>query len=91
MGSVDEKVRPGGLVSGGNTLLEEMKLLKEMQDNTGQFPSPSFAFLSHSVGCLQLLVYMSSIKAVVNAEGSVLQPAWTLEMYLQRINHKCCL
>ncbi|XP_019174662.1 PREDICTED: auxin response factor 5 isoform X2 [Ipomoea nil] len=35
MGSVDEKVRPGGLVSGGNTLLEEMKLLKEMQETTG--------------------------------------------------------
>nr|GME06161.1 auxin response factor 5 [Ipomoea batatas] len=35
MGSVEEKVRPGGLVSGGNTLLEEMKLLKEMQDTTG--------------------------------------------------------
>lgn len=42
MGSVEEKVRPGGLVSGGNTLLEEMKLLKEMQDTTGQFYFTNF-------------------------------------------------
>ncbi|KAM3341700.1 auxin response factor 5 [Capsicum galapagoense] len=35
MGSAEEKSKPGSLVSGGHTLLEEMKLLKEMQDHTG--------------------------------------------------------
>ncbi|XP_060199798.1 auxin response factor 5 isoform X1 [Lycium barbarum] len=35
MGSVEEKIKPGSLVSGAHTLLEEMKLLKEMQDHTG--------------------------------------------------------
>lgn len=35
MGSVEEKNKPGSLVSGAHTLLEEMKLLKEMQDHTG--------------------------------------------------------
>ena len=41
MVSVEEKIKNGGLVSGAPTnLLEEMKLLKEMQDQTGLF----FAF-----------------------------------------------
>lgn len=35
MGSVEVKNKPGSLVSGAHTLLEEMKLLKEMQDHTG--------------------------------------------------------
>ncbi|KAL6522051.1 hypothetical protein OROMI_031928 [Orobanche minor] len=36
MGSVEEKVRPGGgLVTGADNLLQEMKLLKEMQDHSG--------------------------------------------------------
>ncbi|KAG5613449.1 hypothetical protein H5410_024730 [Solanum commersonii] len=35
MGSVEEKSKPGSLVSGAHTLLEEMKLLKGMQDHTG--------------------------------------------------------
>ncbi|MCD7447333.1 ADP-ribosylation factor, partial [Datura stramonium] len=35
MGSAEEKSKPGSLVSGAHTLLEEMKLLKEMQDHTG--------------------------------------------------------
>ncbi|XP_009778804.1 auxin response factor 5 [Nicotiana sylvestris] len=35
MGSVEEKHKPGSLVSGAHTLLEEMKLLKEMQDHSG--------------------------------------------------------
>ncbi|KAK4351897.1 hypothetical protein RND71_027415 [Anisodus tanguticus] len=35
MGTVEEKSKPGSLVSGAHTLLEEMKLLKEMQDHTG--------------------------------------------------------
>ncbi|KAH6789220.1 Transcriptional factor B3 family protein / auxin-responsive factor AUX/IAA-like protein [Perilla frutescens var. frutescens] len=35
MGSVEEKLKPGGLVSGGNNLIDGMKLLKEMQDHTG--------------------------------------------------------
>ncbi|XP_022894441.1 auxin response factor 5-like isoform X1 [Olea europaea var. sylvestris] len=35
MGSVEEKLKPGGLVGGAHNLLEEMKLLKEMQDHSG--------------------------------------------------------
>lgn len=35
MASVEEKVKPGGLISGANNLLEGMKLLKEMQDHNG--------------------------------------------------------
>ncbi|KAA8537539.1 hypothetical protein F0562_027147 [Nyssa sinensis] len=35
MGCLEEKVKTGGLVSGAHTLLEEMKLLKEMQDHSG--------------------------------------------------------
>ncbi|KAJ6920830.1 auxin response factor 5.2-like [Populus alba x Populus x berolinensis] len=36
MGSVEEKIRTGGLVNGAQTnLLEEMKLLKEFQDQSG--------------------------------------------------------
>ena len=40
MGSVvEEKIKTGALVNGGTqaTLLEEMKLLKEMQDQSGLF------------------------------------------------------
>lgn len=38
MSSVEEKIKNGGLVSGAPTnLLEEMKLLKEMQDQNGLF------------------------------------------------------
>lgn len=48
MGSVEEKNKPGSLVSGAHTLLEEMKLLKEMQDHTGQFPC-EFLFLVFGV------------------------------------------
>ncbi|KAL0391907.1 UNVERIFIED_CONTAM: Auxin response factor 5 [Sesamum radiatum] len=35
MGSVEEKLKPGGLISGARNILEGMKLLKEMQDHTG--------------------------------------------------------
>ncbi|XP_057766076.1 auxin response factor 5 [Salvia miltiorrhiza] len=35
MVSVEEKLKPGGLVSGGSNLIDGMKLLKEMQDHTG--------------------------------------------------------
>ncbi|KDP36947.1 hypothetical protein JCGZ_08238 [Jatropha curcas] len=36
MGSVEEKIKAGGLVNGAQTnLLEEMKLLKEIQDHSG--------------------------------------------------------
>lgn len=36
MGSVEEKIKAGGLViRAQTTLLEEMKLLKEMQDQSG--------------------------------------------------------
>ncbi|PHT40464.1 putative lysine-specific demethylase JMJD5 [Capsicum baccatum] len=35
MGSAEEKCKVGSLVSGGHTLLDEIKLLKEMQDHTG--------------------------------------------------------
>ncbi|KAL2468267.1 Auxin response factor 5 [Forsythia ovata] len=35
MGSVEEKLKPGGLVGGAHNLFEEMKLLKEMQDHSG--------------------------------------------------------
>ncbi|PHT32178.1 hypothetical protein CQW23_28515 [Capsicum baccatum] len=35
MGFVEEKCKPGSLDSGEHTLLDEMKLLKEMQDHTG--------------------------------------------------------
>ncbi|KAK4387468.1 Auxin response factor 5 [Sesamum angolense] len=35
MGSVEEKLQPGGLISGARNILEGMKLLKEMQDHTG--------------------------------------------------------
>jgi hypothetical protein len=38
MGSVEEKIKTGGLVNGAQTnLLEEMKLLKEFQDQSGLF------------------------------------------------------
>ena len=38
MGSVEEKIRTGVLVNGAQTnLLEEMKLLKEFQDQSGLF------------------------------------------------------
>lgn len=35
MGSFEDKGKAGGLVSGAQTLFEEMKLLKEMQDHSG--------------------------------------------------------
>ncbi|CAA0838969.1 Auxin response factor 5 [Striga hermonthica] len=35
MGSVEDNVKPGELVSGAHNLLEDMKLLKEMQDHNG--------------------------------------------------------
>lgn len=36
MGSVEEKIKTGGLVSGAPTkLFEDMKLLKEMQEQPG--------------------------------------------------------
>ncbi|CAI9777879.1 unnamed protein product [Fraxinus pennsylvanica] len=35
MCSVQKKLKPGGLVGGAHNLLEEMKLLKEMQDHSG--------------------------------------------------------
>lgn len=35
MGYVEEKLKPAGLINGTNTLLEEMKILKEMQDISG--------------------------------------------------------
>ncbi|KAI4316911.1 hypothetical protein L6164_024839 [Bauhinia variegata] len=35
MASVEEKIRTGGLIVGGQTLVSEMKLLKEMQDQSG--------------------------------------------------------
>ncbi|KAL2480158.1 Auxin response factor 5 [Abeliophyllum distichum] len=35
MGSVEEKLKTGGLVGGAHNLFEEMKLLKEMQDHSG--------------------------------------------------------
>ena len=36
MGAVEEKIKGGALVPGvQNSLLEEMKLLKEMQDQSG--------------------------------------------------------
>lgn len=39
MASVEERIRAGGLISGANTsLLEGMKFLKEMQDQSGLFP-----------------------------------------------------
>ena len=38
MGSVEEKTKPEGIVNGAHTnLLEEMKLLKELQDQSGMF------------------------------------------------------
>lgn len=35
MASVEEKMKAGGVISGGNNLIDGMKLLKEMQDQTG--------------------------------------------------------
>ncbi|KAK2996427.1 hypothetical protein RJ639_025449, partial [Escallonia herrerae] len=35
MASVEEKLKPVGLIGGAHTLLEEMKLLKEMHDHSG--------------------------------------------------------
>lgn len=38
MGSVEEKTKPEGIVNGARAnLLEEMKLLKEFQDQSGMF------------------------------------------------------
>lgn len=56
MGSVEEKNKPGSLVSGAHTLLEEMKLLKGMQDHTGQLPCEFLFFF---------LVYCINMKALV--------------------------
>lgn len=40
MSSVEENIKAGGLVGGTQTtLIEEMKLLKEMQDQSGMFSS----------------------------------------------------
>nr|DAD40465.1 TPA_asm: hypothetical protein HUJ06_014788 [Nelumbo nucifera] len=35
MASVEEKIKPGGLINGTATLMEEMKILKEFQDQSG--------------------------------------------------------
>lgn len=44
MGAVEEKIKPGGgLVAGAQSLLEEMKLLKEMQDHSGQLLYSNFS------------------------------------------------
>lgn len=38
MGSVEEKARSAGLINGAHSILEDMKVLKEMhQDHSGQF------------------------------------------------------
>ena len=38
MGSVEENIKAAGLVSGTQTtIIDEMKLLKEMQDQSGMF------------------------------------------------------
>lgn len=38
MGSAEEKIKTGGIINGAQTnLLEEMKLLKEFQDQSGLF------------------------------------------------------
>lgn len=47
MGSVEEKLKPGGLASGTNNLLEGMKLLKEMQDHTGWLTFSVFLMMIH--------------------------------------------
>lgn len=36
---MEEKIKPGGLVAGAQSFLEEMKLLKEIQDHSGQLVS----------------------------------------------------
>lgn len=47
MGCVEEKVKAGGLSSGARTsLLEEMKFLKEMQDQSGLFFFVKIYFMS---------------------------------------------
>lgn len=37
MNFVEEKLKLGGLINGTNTLLEDIKLLKDMQGNPGLF------------------------------------------------------
>lgn len=41
MASLDEKAKSVGGVVGGQTLVAEMKLLKEMQEHCGKFMFPS--------------------------------------------------
>lgn len=42
MSCVEEKLKPVGLMNGTHTLLEEIKLLKEMQDHSGVFISQCY-------------------------------------------------
>lgn len=45
MAPVEEKIKPGGLVSSAQSnLLEGMKLLKEMQDHSGELISYFLCF-----------------------------------------------
>ncbi|KAK6115761.1 hypothetical protein DH2020_008030 [Rehmannia glutinosa] len=62
MGSVEEKLKPGGLVSRAHNLVEEMKLLKGMQDPTG-VKKPINSELWHA--CAGPLVTLPQIGSLV--------------------------
>ncbi|KAI8549527.1 hypothetical protein RHMOL_Rhmol06G0031700 [Rhododendron molle] len=62
MGSFEEKGKAGGLVSGAQTLFEEMKLLKEMQDHSG-VRKPMNSELWHA--CAGPLVSLPAVGSLV--------------------------
>ncbi|GFQ01670.1 auxin response factor 5 [Phtheirospermum japonicum] len=61
MGSVEEKGKPGGVVSVTHNLLEEMKLLKEMQDHNGIKKSMNSELWHACAGPLVTLPQMGSL------------------------------
>ena len=66
MGSVEEKIKTGALVSGGaqTNLLEEMKLLKEIQDHSGSlnFAIKNFFICFFLVSCSKSMATCCSTK-----------------------------
>lgn len=62
MGLPEEKLKPGGLIAGAHTLLEEMKLMKEMQDHSG-IKKPINSELWHA--CAGPLVTLPQVGSLV--------------------------
>lgn len=62
MGKVEERIKPGGLVAGAHILLEEMKLLREMQ-NQNTIKKPIHSELWHA--CAGPLVTLPQVGSLV--------------------------